>query len=176
VLVGTSRCNLLEHRAHVLGIAYRKRPPHVVGQTLKVAHSGQALTPRRVALILDGEQGNGGASEVRQLVITELCEGLVDSPLQGVVEVVAGSHGEPGRHARVRGVCQDVHMDLTASTPELMVWAATVRGSPRVAKMVKHVPEQGQKAGKVQPVTTKSSVGPEGGIGVVIHLSKTREK
>jgi hypothetical protein len=98
------------------------------------------------------------------------------SPLQSVVEVVADSHGEPGRHARVRGVSQDVHVDLTASTPELMVWVATVRGSPRMAKMLEHVPEQSWNAGTVQPITTEPSIGPEGGVGVVIHLSKTGKK
>jgi hypothetical protein len=66
----------------------------------------------------------------------ELHEGLVDSPLQSVIEVVAPSCGEPGRHAWVGGVSRDVHVDLAASTPELMVWATTVRGSPRVAKIV----------------------------------------
>jgi hypothetical protein len=60
--------------------------------------------------------------------------------------------------------------------PELMVWAAMVRGSPRVAKAVEHVPEQGRKDETVQPITTKPSVGLEGGVGVVIHLSKTRDK
>jgi hypothetical protein len=64
-------------------------------------------------------------------------------------------------------------MDLAASMPELTVRATTVRGSPRVAETVKHVLEQGQKARTVQPVTTKPSVGPKGGIGAVVHLSKT---
>jgi hypothetical protein len=45
-----------------------------------------------------------------------------------------------------------------------------------VAKTVEHIPEQGQKAGTVQPVVTEPSIGPEGGIGVVIHLSETRKK
>jgi hypothetical protein len=49
-------------------------------------------------------------------------------------------------------------------------------GGPRVAKAVQHVPEEGGKTGAVQPVTTELSVGSEGGIGVVVHLSKTREK
>jgi hypothetical protein len=52
----------------------------------------------------------------------------------------------------------------------------TVRGKPCVAEMVQHVPKQGWKPGAVQPVTTEPSVGSKGGIGVVIHLSKTREK
>jgi hypothetical protein len=67
-------------------------------------------------------------------------------------------------------------MDLAAPQPELMVRAATVRGKPCVAKTVQHVPEQGGKPGAVQPVATKPSVGPKGGVGVVIHLLKTREK
>jgi hypothetical protein len=37
-------------------------------------------------------------------------------------------------------------------------------------------PEQDGKPGVVQPITTEPSVGSEGGVGVVIHLSKTREK
>jgi hypothetical protein len=45
-----------------------------------------------------------------------------------------------------------------------------------VAETAQHVPEHGQKTGTVQPIATKPSVGPEGGIGVVIHLSKIREK
>jgi hypothetical protein len=32
------------------------------------------------------------------------------------------------------------------------------------------------KTGVVQPVATEPSIGSEGGIGVVIHLSKTRKK
>jgi hypothetical protein len=67
-------------------------------------------------------------------------------------------------------------VDLAASTAELMVRATMVCGSPRVATTVKHVPEQGQKAGTVQPVATKPSIGPEGCIGVVVHLSKIRKK
>jgi hypothetical protein len=51
-----------------------------------------------------------------------------------------------------------------------------VCGKPRVAETVQHVPEQGGKPRVVQPVTTEPSVGSEGGVGVVIHLSKTREK
>jgi hypothetical protein len=67
-------------------------------------------------------------------------------------------------------------MDLTTPKSELTVRATTVHENPRVAKMVQHVPEQGAKTGAVQPVTTEPSVGSEGGIGVVVHLSKTREK
>jgi hypothetical protein len=60
--------------------------------------------------------------------------------------------------------------------PELTVWVAMVRGSPRVAETVQHVLEQGRKAGTVQPIAPKPSVGLEGGVGVGVHLSKTREK
>jgi hypothetical protein len=136
-----------------------------------VTHSGQALAPHRIALVLDREQGNGSAGKARQVALTELYEGLVGNPLQGVIEIIAGGHGELDRHARVGRVSQDVHVDLAASTPEL-----TVRGNPRVAKMVKHVPEQCRKARTVQPVITKPSIGPEGGVGVVVHLSTTRNE
>jgi hypothetical protein len=67
-------------------------------------------------------------------------------------------------------------MDLIAPKPELMVQAATVRGNPRVPKAVQHVQEQVGKTKAVEPITTEPSVGSEGGVGVVIHLSKTREK
>jgi hypothetical protein len=102
------------------------------------------------------------------MALTKLYEGLVDSPLQSVIEVIAYSRGEPSRHAQV------VHVDLTTSMLELMVRAAMVRRSPRVAEMVQHVLEQGWETGMVQPVAMKSSIGSEGGIGVVIHLLKTR--
>jgi hypothetical protein len=110
------------------------------------------------------------------VALTELHESLVGNPLKGVIEIVTGGRGEPGHHARVGRVSQDIHMDLIASMPEHTVRATTVRESPRVAETVKHISEQGQKAGMVQPVTTKPFVGPEGGIGVVVHLSKTRKK
>jgi hypothetical protein len=67
-------------------------------------------------------------------------------------------------------------MDLTVPQPKLMVQTATVRGKTRVAEAVQHVPKQGGKPGAVQPVTTEPSIGSKGGVGVVIHLSKTREK
>jgi hypothetical protein len=67
-------------------------------------------------------------------------------------------------------------MDLAAPQPELMVQTAMVRGIPRVAEEVQHVPKYGGKHGVVQPVTMEPSVGSKGGVGVVIHLSKTREK
>jgi hypothetical protein len=67
-------------------------------------------------------------------------------------------------------------MDLAVPQPELMVRAITIRGNPRVVKVVQHIPEQGWKTGTMQPVTTELSIGSEGGVGVVVHLSKTREK
>jgi hypothetical protein len=176
VLVGASRHDLLKHGAHVLGVTCRECLPCVVNRTLGVTNGGQALTPCCVALILDGEQGNDGADEAWQVALTKLREGLVGIPLQSVIEVIARSRGEPSCHARVRGVSRDVHMDLTASTPELMVWMVTIHGGPRIAKAVQHVPEQGREARTVQPIATKPSVGSEGDVGVVIHLSKTMEK
>jgi hypothetical protein len=98
------------------------------------------------------------------------------SALQGVIEVITGGPGEPSRHAWVGRVSQDVHVDLTASTPKLMARATMVHRSPRVAKTMKHVPEQGRKAGTVQPVATEPSTGPEGGVGVVVYLSTIRKK
>jgi hypothetical protein len=89
---------------------------------------------------------------------------------------VAGGCGEPCRHAWVGRVSRDVHMDLTTSTPEVTVRATTIHGSPCVAEMVEHVPEQDRKVRTVKPVTTEPSVGPEGGVGVVVHLSKTSKK
>jgi hypothetical protein len=67
-------------------------------------------------------------------------------------------------------------MDPEESAPELTVWVAVVRGSPCVTETVQHVLEQGRKPGTVQPVAMVPSVGSEGGVGVVIHLSKTKEK
>jgi hypothetical protein len=147
----------------------------MVGRKLRVTDGGHALTPHRVALILNGEQGNGGVTENRQVVLTELREGLVGSPLQSVVEVVTSSRGKPSCHGRVGGVRRNVHVDLAAPQPKLTVRSATVCGKPRVAETVQHVPEQGGKPGVVQPVKTEQYVGSKGGIGVVIHLSKTRE-
>jgi hypothetical protein len=160
----------------VLEVVCHERPPRVVSRTLEVTNDGQALIPCCVALVLDEEQGNSSADEARQVVLTKIREGLVGSPLQSVIEVIACSRGEPSRHARVRGVSRDIHVDLTASMPELMVWAATLHGSPHVTKMVRHVPEQGRETGTVQPVAMKPSVGSKGGVGVVVHLSKTKEK
>jgi hypothetical protein len=110
------------------------------------------------------------------VALTELCEGLVGSPLQSVIEVVASSRGKPSRHSRVSGVSRNVNMDLAAPQPELTVRMATVCRNSRVAKAVRHIPEHGGKTGMVQPVTLEPSIVSEGGIGVVIHLLKTREK
>jgi hypothetical protein len=148
----------------------------VVGQKLGVINDRHAVTPHCVALVLNREQGDGCAIKAQQVVLAKLHEGLVGSPLQRVIEVVACSHGEPSCDVRVRGVSQNIDVDLAASTPKLTVWAATVRGGPCVAKMVQHVTEQGQKTGMVQPVATKPSIGSESGVGIVIHLLKTREK
>jgi hypothetical protein len=52
----------------------------------------------------------------------------------------------------------------------------TVRGKPCIAEVVQHVPKQGGKPRAVQPVTTEPSVGSKGGVWIVIHLLKTREK
>jgi hypothetical protein len=81
--------------------------------------------------------------------LVELREGLVDSPLQSVIEVIALSCSKPSCHDWVGGVSRNVHMNLATPQPKLMVRAATVRGKPCVAKMVQHVPEQGGKPGAV---------------------------
>jgi hypothetical protein len=70
------------------------------------------------------------------VALTELCVGLVGSPLQSIIEVVTPSRGKPSCHGRVDGVRQNVHMDLATPQPELMVWAAVVHGKPRVAEAV----------------------------------------
>jgi hypothetical protein len=67
-------------------------------------------------------------------------------------------------------------MDLAASQPELTVRPAMVRRKSHVAKVVQHVLEQDGKPGAVQPVTTEPSVGSKGDVGVLIYLSKTRER
>jgi hypothetical protein len=137
--VSTRRCNLLKQGAHVLGVAFREHPTYMVGRKLRVANGGHALTPHHVALIPDGEQGNGGVTEDRQVSLTELREGLVGSPLQSVVEVVTPSCGKPSRHSWVGGVSWNVHMDLAVPQPELMVQVALVRGKSHVAEAVQHV-------------------------------------
>jgi hypothetical protein len=148
----------------------------MVGRKLGVTDGGHALAPHRVALVPNGEQGKGGVTENWQVALTELREGLVGSPLQSVVEVVTPSRGKPSRRGWVGGVSRNVHMDLATPQPKLTVRVATVHRKPRVAKAVQHIPEQGGKPGAVQPVTMEPSVGSKGGIGVVIHLTKIREK
>jgi hypothetical protein len=103
------------------------------------------------------------------VALTKLREDLVGSPLQSVIEFVTPSRGKLSRPGQVGGVSLNVHMDLAVRT-------AMVHGEPRVAEAVQHVPEQGGKPRAVQPVISEPSVGSKGGIGVVIHLSKTREK
>jgi hypothetical protein len=135
----------------VLGVASSKRPTYMVGRKLGVANGGHALTSHRIALIPNGEQGNGGVTENRQVTLTELHEGLMGSPLQSVIEVVTPSRGKRSRHGRVSGVSQNVYMDLAVPQPKLMVRTAAVRRKPRVAKTVQHVPEQGGKPGRCNP-------------------------
>jgi hypothetical protein len=78
----SARCrDLLKQGAHVLSVACGKRPTRMVGQKLGVTDDGHALTPHHVALIPNREQGNGGVTKNRQVVLTELCEGLVGSSL-----------------------------------------------------------------------------------------------
>jgi hypothetical protein len=172
VLVGASHRDLLKHGAHVLGVACRERPTRVVSRTLRGTYGNQVLTPCYAALVSNGEQGNSGAVKARQVALTKLHEGLVGSPLQSVIEVVARSCDEPNSHARVRRVSWDIHMDLATSMPELTVQEATVCGSRCVVKAVQHISEQGREAGTVQPVATKPSVRSEGGVGVVSIYQK----
>jgi hypothetical protein len=68
--VDASRRDLLKHGAHVLGVVCHERPTHVVGQKLRVANGGHTLTPHRVTLIPNREQGNGGIVKDRQVVLT----------------------------------------------------------------------------------------------------------
>jgi hypothetical protein len=100
----------------------------------------------------------------------------VVSLLQSVIEIVTPSCGKPSHHGQISGVSQNVHMDLAVPQPELTVRMATVRGEPRVAEAVQHVSEKGGEPGVEQPITTEPSIGSKGGVGVVIHLSKIREK
>jgi hypothetical protein len=148
----------------------------MVGQKLRVIDGGHTLTRHHIALIPNGEQGNGGVAENRQVALTELREGLVGSPLQSVIEVVTPSRGKPSCYGRVGGVSWNVHMDLATPQPKLMVRVVMVCGKPRVAEAVQHIPEYGGKPGAAQPITTEPSVSSKGGIVVVIHVSETREK
>jgi hypothetical protein len=70
------------------------------------------------------------------VVLTELRESLVGSPLQSVVEVVTPSRGKPSRHDQVSGVSRNVHMDLAAPQPKLTIQVPMVHGKLRVAEMV----------------------------------------
>jgi hypothetical protein len=79
--VSACRCDLLKRGAHVLCIACGKHPTRMVGRELGVTDGGHALTPHRVALVSNGEQGNGDVPKNRQVALTELCEGVVGSPL-----------------------------------------------------------------------------------------------
>jgi hypothetical protein len=82
-------CDLLKQGAHMLGVVCPERPTCMVGRKLRVTNDGHALTPHHVALVPNGEQGDGGVTEDRQVALTELREGLVGSPLQSVIEVVS---------------------------------------------------------------------------------------
>jgi hypothetical protein len=175
-LVATSRRDLLKQQAHVLGVACRERPTRMVGRKLEVANGGHTLTPHRVALILNGEQGENGIIEDWQVALTELHEGLMGSSLQSVIEIVAPSHGEPSRHGQVSGMSRGVHVDLAAPMPELTIRATAVRRSPHVAKAVQHVPEQDGKIEVMQLIATEPSINAEDGVGALVHLSKTKEK
>jgi hypothetical protein len=53
----------------------------MMGRKLKVASGGHTLTPHRIALVLNGLQGDSGVTEDQQVVLTKLSEGLVSSPL-----------------------------------------------------------------------------------------------
>jgi hypothetical protein len=112
-----------------------------VNGQLRVTNSGHALTPHRVALVPNGEQGNGGVAEDRRVALIELCEGLVGSPLQSVIEVITPSRGKPSRYSRLSGVSRNVQMDLAVPQLKLTVRASIVCGNPRVAKAVQHVSE-----------------------------------
>jgi hypothetical protein len=63
--VSAHRCDLLKQGAHVLGIACREHPTCMMGRKLGVANGGYALTPHRIALILNEEQGDSGVAEDR---------------------------------------------------------------------------------------------------------------
>jgi hypothetical protein len=94
----------LKQGAHVRGVACGKRPTRMVGRKLRVTDGGHASTPHHVLLIPNGEQGNGGVTENRQVALIELREGLVGSPLQSVVEVITSSRGKLSHHGQFDGV------------------------------------------------------------------------
>jgi hypothetical protein len=91
----------------MLGIAGHERPTRMVDQKLRAANGGYAPTPHHNALIPNGEQGDGSVVEDRQVALIELCEGLMGSPLQSVINVVPPSRGKPSRHGRVGGVSRN---------------------------------------------------------------------
>jgi hypothetical protein len=61
--VSACRCDLLKQGAHVLGVACRESPTRMVGRKLEVANGGYTLTPHRVTLIPNGEQGDSSVTE-----------------------------------------------------------------------------------------------------------------
>jgi hypothetical protein len=95
---------LLKQGAHVLGVACHECP----------IDGGHTLTLHRIALVSNGEQGNGSVTKDRQVALSELREGLVGRPLQSVDEVVIPSRGKSSHLDRVGGVSQNVHMNLAA--------------------------------------------------------------
>jgi hypothetical protein len=62
-LVDARRRDLLKHGSHVLGVVCRERPSRVVGRKLGVANGDHVLISHRIALVLNGEHGDGGAIE-----------------------------------------------------------------------------------------------------------------
>jgi hypothetical protein len=79
--VSARRCGLQKQGAHVLGGGCHERPTRMVGQEFEVANGGHVLTLHHVALVLNGEQSDSSVADDRQVALTELCEGLVGSPL-----------------------------------------------------------------------------------------------
>jgi hypothetical protein len=63
-LVSAHRRDLLKQGAHVLGVACRERPTRVMGRKLWVTNGGHMLTAHRIALILNGEQGDGDGDAI----------------------------------------------------------------------------------------------------------------
>jgi hypothetical protein len=61
--VSARHCDLLKQGAHVLGVASHERPTRMVGRKLGVADGGHMLTPHRIALVSNGEQGNRGVTK-----------------------------------------------------------------------------------------------------------------
>jgi hypothetical protein len=55
VQVNARCCDLLEQGAHVLGVVCHERPTRMVSQKLRVTNGGHALTPHRIALVLNRE-------------------------------------------------------------------------------------------------------------------------